>query len=265
MPSGLKYSRSVQSLACELGFRLSADPVGAILRLCDSKIKEIMSGMPDCDSLDTMLDWVANKVKTVFEIVETDEDIQRIKEKYFEKREVGFLNLEEFLADENDLGITIRLINSEEWEPRFVSVIDCRGSKGCRAYFTKWHEIAHILTMPNNQPAFSFSHAKASSGKPVEKLMDLIAGRTGFYAAISCRHIEEEISFEAIETLRQKLCPQASRQSALINFTKFWSSPCILVCARIAYKKDEEAELKQGSFFFHDKPQPELRAVHVSM
>ena len=265
MRSGLKYSRSVQSLAHELGFRLCADPVTAILQHCDTKIEQIMRGLPDCGTLDQMLDWVANKVGTFFEIVETDEDIQTVKKKYFQKRELGFLKLEELLAGENDLGVTVALTNSEEWEPQFVSVIDYRGNKGCRAYFTKWHEIAHILTKPSRKPSFSFSHAAASVGEPVERLMDLIAGRIGFYAAISYRHITGDISFEAIENLRQKLCPQASRQSALINFTKFWSSPCILVSAQLAYKKDEAAKLNQGSLFEDDKPQPELRAVHVSI
>lgn len=264
MASGLKYSRSVQSLAHDLGFGLSANPVGEILRFCETKIETMMRGMPDCDTLDVMLDWVANKVGTVFEVITADEDLQKIKKHYLQKREFGFLKLEELLADENDLGVTIKLLNAEEWEPQFVSIIDCRGVKGCRAYFTKWHEIAHILTKPSGKPMFNFSHTSAVSGEPVEKLMDLIAGKIGFYAAISCRHIEGEITFEAIETLRQKLCPQASRQAALINFTKFWSSPCILVSAQIAYKKDEQAELAQGSFYFHEKPLPELRAVRVA-
>lgn len=264
MASGLKYSRSVQTLAHDLGFGLSVNPVGEILRFCETKIEIIMRGMPDCETLDVMLDWVANKVGTIFEVITNDEDLQKIKKHYLQKREFGFLKLEELFADENDLGVTVKLLNAEEWEPQFVSVIDCRGVKGCRAYFTKWHEIAHILTKPSGKAMFTFSHASAASGEPVEKLMDLIAGKIGFYAAISSRHIEGEITFEAIETLRQKLCPQASRQSALINFTKFWSTPCILILAQNAYKKNEEAQLAQGSFFFHEQPLPELRAVRVA-
>lgn len=264
MHSGLKNSRSIQALAHELGFRLCADPVSTIVEFCNSRIAEIMRPMPDCDSLEAMLDWVANKVGTSFEIIERDDDLQNIRQKYLRKREFGFLELEQLLAGENDLGVTIRLINREEWEPEFVSVIDCRGGKRCRAYFTKWHEIAHILTRPRGKPAFSFSHAAASCNEPIERLMDLIAGKIGFYAAVGCRHIENEISFAAIETLRQKLCSQASRQSALINFSKFWFSPCILVSAKLAYKKNEQSELAQNSFFFHEKPSPELRAVHAS-
>jgi hypothetical protein len=262
MGSALKHSLPVQRLACDLGFRLCADPVTAILQHCDSKIEQIMRGLPDCDSLDQMLDWVANKVGTLFEIVRTDSDIQTIKKKYLQKREFAFVGLESLLAGENDLGVTIALSRAEDWEPRFVSVIDYRGNKSCRAYFTKWHEIAHILTNPSGVP---ISHAAASSSEPVERLMDLIAGRIGFYAVISCRHIAGEISFAAIENLRLKLCPQASHQSALISFTKFWPSPCILVSARLDYKKDEAAKLQQGSLFDDDRPQPKLRAVHVSM
>lgn len=112
---------------------------------------------------------------------------------------------------------------------------------------------------------FSFSHAAASSGEPVERLMDLIAGRFGFHSSITRRHITDEISFEAIESLRQKICPQSSFQAALINLTKFWTMPCILVNAKLGLKKDEEAKLIQGSFFFLESPQPELRAVNVTV
>lgn len=261
----LKQSQPIHNLAHALGIRLSANPVDEILKLCDEKIEKIMAQMPNCNSFDEMLEWVANKVGTIFEIIGGDDDLLKIKRKYLQKQEYGFLNLEVLFLDENDLGVTIKLMNYEEWEPQFVSVIDSRGNKTARAYFTKWHEIAHILTMPENAQTFSFSHASASSGEPVERLMDLVAGRFGFHSAIAHQHISEEISFESIESLRQKICPQSSFQAAMINLTKFWTTPCILVGAKPALKKGEEAKLIQGSFFFYDEPQPELRAVHVTL
>ena len=78
------------------------------------------------------------------------------------------------------------------------------------------------------------------------------------------RFIDSEISFDAIEDLRTKLCPEASKQSALINFPKRWSSPVVLVRAELGLKRDEEARLNQGSFDFIDGARPALRAVHVT-
>jgi hypothetical protein len=50
----------------------------------------------------------------------------------------------------------------------------------------------------------------------------------------------------------------------LINFAKFWKSPCILIHAEPAYKSAEKAKLLQRSLFTEDDPIPELRATHVT-
>ena len=71
----LKQSQPVINLAYALGIKLSPNPVNDILKLCDQKIEKIMLQMPDCSSLDEMLAWVANKVQTVFEVIENDEDL----------------------------------------------------------------------------------------------------------------------------------------------------------------------------------------------
>jgi hypothetical protein len=76
--------------------------------------------------------------------------------------------------------------------------------------------------------------------------------------------MNEEISFNAIENLREQLCPEASRQSSVINFLRCWNHPCILLRGESALKKDEEAQLCQGRFDFLDAPQPVLCAVQIS-
>jgi len=94
-------------------------------------------------------------------------------------------------------------------------------------------------------------------------LMDIIAGRFGFHITFTQQEITDKISFEVIESLRRKLCPEASYQATLISFTKFWTSPCILVTAKLGFKKAEESALRTGFLFEECKPQPELRAVKV--
>lgn len=259
----LNEYRQIQNLAHHLGYKFSSNPVKDILSYCDSALEAMMSQMPDCATLDDMLDWVANKVRATFEIINSDDDLATIKNKYLQRREFGFYDLESLFADEDDLGVTIKLLRAEEWEPQFISVIDCRGKKAFRAYFTKWHEIAHIITTFRAADGSQVSHAAASSGKPIEQLMDIIAGRFGYHITFTQQEIIGQISFEAVESLRRRLCPEASFQSALISFTKFWTSPCILVTAEMGYKKAETAALQTGFLFEEFKPQPELRAVRV--
>jgi hypothetical protein len=103
-----------------------------------------------------------------------------------------------------------------------------------------------------------------NGGDPEESLMDIIAGHFGFYPPIARKFMNGEISFNAIERLREQLCPEASLQSSLINFVRCWNHPCILLRAELALKKGEEAQLCQGHFDFLDAPQSALRAVQIS-
>ena len=223
-----------------------------------------MADIDDCQTLSQMLDWIANKVGTTFETIRTDDELMEVQERFLQRNEPGFVQLEKDLLDEV-FGQTIKLRNQEPWEPSYVSVIDCRGSKAARAYFTKWHEIAHLLTMTNQMRlVFRRTHNSVSKQDPDERLMDEIAGKFGFYPPLVHRHIAGEISFELIEELRQQLCPEASLQSSLINFIKYWPTPCIFLRAEMGYRRDEVSKLAQQGFFFLDPPEAALRAVEIS-
>jgi hypothetical protein len=251
-------------LAKDLQLRASRDPVAAILHYCDRRISEFLSDMGECNSLSEMLEWVANKVGTVFKIVRNDADLHRIQEEFLNRGEKCFANLERDLSPEV-FGITYRRQNGMEWEPAFVSVIDCRGVKGARAYFTKWHEIAHLLTLTQQlRLVFRRTHSSVSGEDPEERLMDMIAGRFGFYAPVFHKIIENGISFGEIERLRTELCPEASLQATIINLVRYWPTPCILIKAEIGFNAREESQLRQGAFDFVEPPQAVLRAVRAT-
>jgi hypothetical protein len=264
MKSKQRRPFQIYKLAEDLELDIDDDPIRAILKHCEARIVEMMADRDDCHTLSQMLDWVANKVGTTFEIIRTDDELREVQERYLQKNERGFVQLEKDLSDEV-FGQTIKLRNQEPWEPPYVSVIDSRGPKAARAYFTKWHEIAHLLTMTNQMRlVFRRTHNSISKRDPEERLMDEIAGKFGFYPPLVHRHITSEISFELIEELRQQLCPEASLQSSLINFIKYWPTPCIFLRAEMGYRRDEESKLAQQGFFFHDPPEAALRAVEVS-
>jgi len=224
-----------------------------------------MDDFPDCKNLSDMLICVAAKAGTVFEVVRTDEELLAIRKKYTDMGEKGFAALVEDLSSEDDFGITIKRRKRESWEPLYVSVIDCRGDKAAREYFTKWHEVAHLLTMTNQMRlSFRRTHSSANRKDPEEVLMDVIAGRLGFRPPGGIHHNIDEISFELIDNLREQLCPEASKQSALIGFVKFWPTPCLLVCAQMGHRKREKAQAQQQRFDFVEEPASALRAVHVT-
>ena len=262
MAGRLKNSVSVWKLARDLGIAGSKDPIAAIIKFCERRVKKVLETFPDCHTLTELLDCVAAKLGTMFEMVTTDEDLRQIQKKYVLKGEKIFAGLDKELS-EDVFAITYRRNHREPWEPEFVSVIDSRGSKAFRAYFTKWHELAHLLTLTDQlRLSFRRTHVARNFNSPEEALMEVIAGHFGFYGPIVKPHISGTISFDAIEALRQKLCPEASQQSALIGIVKAWPHPCLLVNARLATKKGSAL---QGDLFGSKDSVASLRAVHVTV
>lgn len=266
MARQLKKSAKIWKLAQDLGIRIRTidDPVSAILDYCEKIIKQFLKDFPDCKNLYSMLDWVAGKVGTTFEEIHSDKDLERIKSKYLKKGEKIFVTLDKDLSD-NVYGITFKLTNREPWEPPFVSIIDCRGRKAFRSYYTKWHEIAHLLIL-TDQMRLSFTRTYHLSDKdPEEVMIDIIAGTFGFYPPIIRQYINSEISFECIDDLRKLLCPEASQQASLIGFVKAWPSPCLLIYGELALKKSEKERLSQQNFDFYNNPSYVLRATKVTI
>jgi hypothetical protein len=262
MPPRLKNSISIWKLARDLGIRATDDPIAAVIKFCERRVKEVLETFPDCHTLTDLLDCVAAKLGTVFEIVTTDKDLRQIQRKYVLKGEKIFAALDQELS-EDVFAITYRRNNREQWEPEFVSVIESRGSKASRAYFSRWHELAHLLTLTDQlRLSFRRTHVAKNFNSPEEALMEVIAGHFGFYGPIVKPHISGTISFDAIEALRRELCPEASRQSALIGIVKAWPQPCLLINARLATKKGATL---QGNLLASNDSTAFLRAVHVTV
>jgi len=264
MNSKLKSSPQIWQLAADLGLRPKEDPVASIVEYCKRRVRKMLPELGACDSLSKLLDWVGARLETAFEEIQSDEDLQRIKQLYCSRGETGFANLEIELSDEV-FGITFRRLRAEPWENKFVSVIDCRGNKAQRSYFTKWHEVAHLLALTaQRRLAFRRTHA-TSVRDPEESLMDIVAGQVAFLPEIVGENLGKEISFEEIDRLRAKLCPQASFYSSVIGFVQSWPRPCVLVEAKLAAKKSEaRVATEQSSFGFIGSPRLDLRAVKVS-
>jgi hypothetical protein len=263
MPKKLKNDMQVWKLARDLGLKPKDDPLTDIIRHCLNRLRSILKDYP-CETLTDLLETAATILDTVFVEIHSDEDLERLKSEYLEKGETAFALLEEELGPKAD-AITFRLREAKRGDRQFVSVIDCRDHNAFRAYFSKWHELAHLLTL-TQQLRFKFcrTHAEEKKNDPEEAVMDIIAGEIGFLPEMVKPHAKGEISFEKIDELREKLCPGASFQASVIGFVKRWPSPCILVEVGLGYKKCEVRKLAQNSFGFIDAPTAELRVLHAS-
>jgi len=266
MTSKLQHKPQVWKLAIDLGLDAADDPLPQILTFARKKVQKIAKKY-DCKNLRDLMIATAAAVDTIFVEIRSTAELERIKQEYLAKGEVGFATLDKDLQDD-DFGVTLKRLTRQEWEPQFVSIIDCRGDKAFRSYFTKWHELAHLLTLTSQMRlVFRRSHSSASLKDPEESVMDIIAGEVGFLKDFLPQEISDEISFETIQLIREQSCPDASFQSSLIGIVKGLPQPCILVKAELGLRKSEAANAKQMSLATCTvtTPDPVLRAVRVTV
>src|SRR5207248_171527 len=90
---------------------------------------------------------------------------------------------------------------------KYVAFVDCRTQgKAARRFFTRWHEIAHLLTL-TKQLVLPF-HRSAGDESAEERLMDVIAGEVAFHSSLFQPVLDGELqqlgrlTFAGIERVR---------------------------------------------------------------
>jgi hypothetical protein len=262
--ASLNRSYKILALAADLGIKPSADPVRDILAYCEKRVRRFLRDFPDCRTLSELLDIAASKLGTKFEVIKSGEELLEVRDRYARLGERSFVSLPDDL-DDDVFGVTFRRIAKRPWELPFVSVIDCRGDKSFRSYYTKWHEIGHLLILTDQMRlSFRRTHAAHDHKDPEESMVDVIAGTFGYFKDIVRPMTNGALSWENIEDVRTQLCPESSQQAAVIGIVKSWPVPAILVQAALGLKRGEKRQLGQDTFGFAAEPLPVLRAVQVT-
>jgi hypothetical protein len=263
--TSLNRSYKIQTLANDLKIKSIDKPVESILAFCEQRVRRFLKEFSGCGRPSDLLDVLAAKLQTRFEVFRSESELLAIKEKYVLAGEKRFATLEhDFPIDV--FGITFRRLSRKPWEPEYVSVIDCRGDKRYRSNYTKWHELGHLLIL-TDQLRISFSRTFCTQDlkDPEESLVDVIAGHFAFWPPLFSELTTGPITFDRIEQIRLAHCPEASKQSAILGIVKAWQAPCVLLEAHLALKKHEQLMATQTSFTFKRRPQAALRVSNVTI
>ena len=266
----LDMHRQIISLARELGLRGIDGPVSQLTDYCIRRIEDLTKGV-NLTSLAQLEEVVAKKLGLEFEEIWSAADIERIVTKYaVNLKDPVFASVRTHF-NEDTFGTTFLRKKQSPSEPdRFVAIIDCRGAKAHRRFFTHWHEVAHLLTLPpkEGKPVNRSSIKKS----PTEQLMDIIAGTVGFFDPVFSPSVERSVqqrgalTFEGVESLRSAHCPNASFQATLIACVTRASTPAVYLEAQMGYKKDELMKLdkNQLKLFATDEPVTKLRIARIT-
>ena len=263
----LEDEPDVIALAAELGLRGRANTVEAIIEFCLAKVGSWVAGTPRVLSIGDLEKLVAHRLGIVFEEVWTEADLDALIRKYVKLGDPVFAYLKHDL-DGSTFGATYRRNVAADAHDRLVAIIDCRGEKAARRFFTRWHEIAHFLVETNDtgKPVH-----RSTELEPLERLMDLIASRVGFYEPIFGLVFDAEmagqprLSLRVVDRVRRRGFSDASFQSTIFACHRRMTTPVIYLEAEVAHKVEDARQIKQGVQWLFEEAKPEalVRAVQV--
>jgi hypothetical protein len=258
----------ILSMAHSLGIH-EGDPVEGIKSFCRSKVSRLISGAGrSIHSIDDLEQLICERLNITIIEVWSEADLTAVIEKYArEQKELGFAALRQDLDSETFATLLRRLKRADNGDDCYVAVIDCRGEKGVRRFFTRWHEIAHVLTQ-YEQLQFPL-HRSTIKKDPVERMMDIIAGDIGFLDELFKPILQTELvgrgrlTFASAENVRNFFCPSASFEATMNACASRVQTPLILVQAAMGLKKEEELVVNslQSEFFPSVRPSPQLRVM----
>jgi hypothetical protein len=127
---------------------------------------------------------------------------------------------------------------------RYLAIIDARGGRSPRAYFTAWHEIAHLLLCPPRQRVFDGFRCSPNEVQrrkdPLESAVDHIAGLLAFWEPIFKPALlsaaGHNLTFAAIEAAAEQVAPCASLYAASLAATRVWGDAAVFVTGEEATK-----------------------------
>jgi hypothetical protein len=259
----------IHKLAAGLKVDWQQNAVQNIIALCHDKISKWTKGISKIRSIQELEVLVCEKVKLVFEEIYSEDDLKAVIRKYVSLGEPIFSTLKTDLDEKTFATLIERRRIDGNSQDRYVAVIDCRGSKAPRRFFSRWHEIAHLLTL-QGQLQLPL-HRSTTDRSPTERLMDTIAGEIGFYDPLFRPILRDEIAkeggftFTTVERVRGRFCPEASFQATLNACVNRLDVPMLLVEIGLGYKKEEERQIfsSQTTLFSEAHPKPKLRVSTI--
>jgi hypothetical protein len=238
----------LRQIARDLELPASDDALRDLREHAVERVRNMVEGW----TLDTVEDLrlrVADQLSVKLVFVNSDDDVQRIAAE-FPHHKLRYLPLPRFLEKEFITGDTEGLLldnpSPVKGSRRYLAIIDARGSRSPRAYFTAWHELAHLLLCPPRQRVFDGFRRSPNEVQrrkdPLESAVDHIAGLLAFWepifkpALISAAGTN--LTFAAIEGAAEQVAPGASLYAASLAATRVWGDAAVFATGEEATKTD---------------------------
>lgn len=240
------YHVELRAAGKRLGLPLSGNLETALLKHATQAIAALVESYAPAN-LQQLLEHAATSLGLEIVEIRAESDLTDLLKRIPPLRDPALARVALELDDVTH-AVVLRRTNPEPWEHRYLAVINCRGRHAQRRYFSKWHELVHLL-LEGKQLRLAFRSTKAEHKHPEEVLVDKIAGELAFFPTIFDPVLHHEVqndgrlTFAAIERIRDQVAPDASWQATALAAVRRTPMPVGLVRARMGLKKGEERQV----------------------
>lgn len=265
-----KYERELKRVAKELRLGSASNFEAMIVHHCLGRLRAWVAAHGAPPTLNDLADEFAASLDLSVTEVHSEEEIDAVlrEESPIQKAVIGDLKAE-FRGDTD--AITVRRLDPKPWHRKYWAIINCQGWHEYRRYWSKWHEIVHRL-LDGQQLAFAFRRTRQHRPEPGEMLVDRVTATLAFFPDMFEPVVREEyaregrFTFDAIDRVRQRIAPDASREATANACLRYVPSAVWFLQCHMGLKASESRRLNnpQMSFFPEQPPEDKLRVRHGS-
>jgi hypothetical protein len=236
-------------------------------------VEECRSALPDLTTLGELRSLLCDRLSICLRVVNEDQDLHTVADEF------GFSELERrsLIREFDHEDVEGWLIANPSYRPglrRWIAIVDGRGSRAVRAYFTGWHEITHAIVTPHQlELTLRRSIPVDKTKDPIEAVVDVVTGDLAFYSPLVAPVFREEVrraggsvTLAVIDAMRLRVAPEASFQSAAIAAARMSDRPMLVTQVERQYKPTELRAMRspQGELALpggQTRPTPKLRVA----
>jgi len=242
------YQQVLRRAAKRLDLPLTGNTERTLVEYVIEKVRRLMQLAGRPKNLSDLLERVTQALKVEIVEINSDADLRKLFERIRPEDEPAVALLPHELDDKTDAVILQRQKRRFDWEMPFLAVINCRSWHQHRKYFSKWHELVHLI-LDGEQLKLEFRKTSSGRKHAEEILVDKIAGAIAFHPdlfdPVLTRELAEagKLTFEVVDNVRMAVAPDASRHAAAIACVRASREPICLVRAQMGLKRAEERQL----------------------
>ena len=264
------YESELRRVAEELHLGPTGNFEDTIIEHCLGRLRSWVAAHGRPETLSDLADEFAASLNMRIAEVRDEDDIDAVVEEVAPVQKAVIAELKTEFGGDTD-AITVRRLDPKPWDREYWAIINCQGWHEYRRYWSKWHEIVHRL-LDGQQLAFAFRRTREHRPEPAEALVDRVAAALAFYPDMFEPIVMEEyaregrLTFDVIDSVRERIAPDASREAAANACLKHIPSPVWFLQCRVGLKASEMRRLNnpQMSFFPEEPPEAKLRVRHGS-